>query len=298
MNRKVRKMFKAIENREALVDLYHRCFPDIVREEAVVRSLIFDQNDRILCIYEEETLCAACIVHGRAVTLLCVRPESRGKGYGNALLNEAERIIRENGYHTINVGVGTDDRYFMPGVPMNEGAEQFFIKRGYTHKWGDTECLDMDEDLSDFHYDTYAVGDNIHGITYRWAGREDLSGIRECVSDAQKSFVPYYMEEQHYEAGTKAPVLIAERSGQALGCLIVSLEVEGEGLGSVGCTATRTSERGQGIATNLVRLGTRYLKDSGMRRAFLGYTYTDIVRMYERAGYRICQRYFMATKDL
>ena len=55
---------------------------------------------------------------------------------------------------------------------------------------------------------------------------------------------------------------------------------------------------GRGIATNLVRLGTRYLKDSGMRRAFLGYTYTDIVRMYERAGYRICQRYFMAAKDL
>ena len=118
------------------------------------------------------------------------------------------------------------------------------------------------------------------------------------MGDAQESFVPYYMEEQHYEAGSEAPVLIAEKDGQVLGCLIVSLEVEGEGLGSVGCTATRTSAQGQGIATNMVRLGTRFLKDSGMRRAFLGYTYTDIVRMYERAGYHICQRYFMAVKEL
>ena len=76
------------------------------------------------------------------------------------------------------------------------------------------------------------------------------------------------------------------------------LEVEGEGRGSVGCTATRTDARGQGIATNMVRLGTRFLKDSGMKEAFLGYTYTDIVRMYARAGYSVCQRYFMAVKEL
>ena len=290
--------FQPVKDREALVELYHRCFPDIVREEAVVRSLIYDENDSIFGIYEGEILCAACLVHGRAVTLLCVRPESRRKGYGDALLREAERMIREKGNHKITVGVGTDDRYFMPGVPMNDGAEKFFIKRGYTHQWGDTECLDMDEDLKHFNYNDYAVGDSIHGITYRWAAKEDLPGIRECVGDAQESFVPYYMEEQHYEAGSEAPVLIAEKDGQVLGCLIVSLEVEGEGLGSVGCTATRTSAQGQGIATNMVRLGTRFLKDSGMRRAFLGYTYTDIVRMYERAGYHICQRYFMAVKEL
>ena len=75
-----------------------------------------------------------------------------------------------------------------------------------------------------------------------------------------------------------------------------SLEVEGEGLGSVGCTATRPEAQGQGIATRMVQAGTQYLKDQGMKKAFLGYTYTDILRMYGRAGYTVCQEYFMAEK--
>ena len=289
-------MFKEIINREPLVTLYHQCFPDNVREEALVHTILFDPADSPFGVYEEEKLIGACLVHGRAITMLAVDPQHRRQGIGSALLAEGERRIREEGYPKMTVGVGTDEHYLMPGVPMNKGAQTFFEHRGYRHSWGETACLDMDQDLADFSYTEHAVGDTIDGITYRWAVPADIPQIEICVGDALESFVPFYQETDHYREGTKAPVLIAEKDGEVLGTLIVSEEVEGEGLGSVGCTATKKAARGRGIATNLVRLGTRYLKDAGMQRGFLGYTYTGIVPMYGRAGYHVCQQYFMAEK--
>jgi RimJ/RimL family protein N-acetyltransferase len=57
-----------------------------------------------------------------------------------------------------------------------------------------------------------------------------------------------------------------------------------------------TKHQGKGIATTMVRLGTKYLKDIGLSHAFLGYTYTDILAMYRRAGYEVCMEYFMGEK--
>ena len=291
-------MFKQVTDWQEKVRMYHLCFPDNVREEAEVLKILKDPEDDAFGCFEGEHLKAICVLHGRAILMLAVEPEFRCQGLGEALLREAEQRIKASGYHKLTIGVGTDNHYLMPGVPMNHGADRFFRNRGYVHSWGETECLDMNEDLSTFTYQEHAIGDTINGITYRWATEADLEGIRSCVTDAEEGFVQYYMEPFHYQEGSRAPVLVAEKEGQILGTLIVSLEVEGEGRGSVGCTATRTDARGQGIATNMVRLGTRFLKDSGMKEAFLGYTYTDIVRMYARAGYSVCQRYFMAVKEL
>ena len=289
-------MSEQIRDRRQLIDLYHTCFPDNVREEAVVKQILLAEEDPAFGVYAEGSLVAACLVHGRAVTLLAVEPAYQGQGLGSALLQEAEDRIRQGGYQKLTVGVGTDDKYLMPGVPMNKGADRFFRNRGYVHNWGDTGCFDMSMDLTQAKEQPVHVGDTVSGITYRMAQVEDLPGIESCVRAAQESFVPYYLEPVHYAAGTVSPVLIAVRDGQVLGALIVSLEVEGEGLGSVGCTATRPEAQGQGIATRMVQAGTQYLKDQGMKKAFLGYTYTDILRMYGRAGYTVCQEYFMAEK--
>ena len=48
----------------------------------------------------------------------------------------------------------------------------------------------------------------------------------------------------------------------------------------------------------MVLAGTRSLRDAGLERAFLGYTYSGLERLYGRAGYRICAYYFMAQKRL
>ena len=81
-----------------------------------------------------------------------------------------------------------------------------------------------------------------------------------------------------------------------MGALLV--ERETDTIGSVGCTATLPAYRGRGIATALVRLGTRVLRQRGFARAFVGYTYTGVLGVYGRAGYTVCARYMMAVKRL
>ena len=54
----------------------------------------------------------------------------------------------------------------------------------------------------------------------------------------------------------------------------------------------------KGIVTNMIKLGTKHLKDLGLRKAFLSYTYTDIINMYGRAGYKVSMEYYMGEKAI
>ncbi|MCL2322941.1 MAG: GNAT family N-acetyltransferase [Oscillospiraceae bacterium] len=178
---------------------------------------------------------------------------------------------------------------------MNDGAHLFFQKRGYIHSWGDTGCYDMDQMLEDFSYNEHSIGDTINGITYRWAEINDLDSILICVSDADKSFIQYYQNEDLYQKDSNELILIAEKNKEVLGAIMLNINFL-EDMGSVGATATIQKYRNMGIATNMVLLGTKYLKDIGLSRAFIGYTYTQIVHMYGKAGYKICMEYFMGEK--
>ena len=155
----------------------------------------------------------------------------------------------------------------------------------------------MEQMLEDFIYDGCSVGDTIDGVTYRWAEICDLDRVAACVSDAEPKFLRYYRNEKFYQKGTERPVLIAEKGREILGAVLLYISYE-ENMGSVGATATAHAYRNRGIATNMVRLGTKYLKDIGLKRACLGYTYTQIVHMYARAGYKISVEYFMGEKEL
>lgn len=77
--------------------------------------------------------------------------------------------------------------------------------------------------------------------------------------------------------GHQQRVLVAIKNGKIVGTLIVSAETEAEGVGNVGYTCVASNETHQGIATNMVKLGTRYLKDIGLKEASLSYTYSAVV---------------------
>ena len=106
----------------------------------------------------------------------------------------------------------------------------------------------------------------------------------------------YYRDNALYQEGEGARVLIAVFRDEVAGALIVGAEDIEKGLGSVGCVAVRKGWRGRHIAVNLVTIGTKYLKDSGFREAYLSYTYSGLDRMYGYAGYKICTYFMMAEK--
>ena len=294
--------------------LFKRNFPFIVREEDTVREIL--ENNENIVVEKRDTLgdlIGAAVVHKNTLLMLCVDKEYRKNGIGTELLIEAERIIKETGYEEVTVGAGYD--YLMPGVPTSkryadavnerlyEGldttASDFFEKRGYTHSW-DCNCFDMRFPLAEFENDKYNVGDMVEGICYRFATEEDAEYVYACTDMAYEEFTQYYKNEELYRGGGKQnpKVLIATDGDEVVGTLFLNLETEGEGLGSVGCTTVKPSHQGRHIGVNMVTIGTKYLKDVGMREAYLGYTYSGLDHMYGYAGYKVCIYYMMAKKNL
>lgn len=199
-------------------------------------------------------------------------------------------------------GVPTSKKYFESQneklyPDIDEKDSNFFTKRGYNHSW-DCNCFDMRFNLEEFENNNNSIGDTINKITYRWATIDDLEGICNCTNNAEKSFTKWYKNKDLYKENNNQRVLIATTNNEVVGTLIVSIETEGKNLGSVGCTAVIPEYQHKCIATNMIILGTKYLKDIGMREGYLGYTYTGLDKLYGYAGYKICIYYMMARKEV
>lgn len=293
-----------------LFEIYKRNFPYIIRNEKTVLSILQNKDNKIIEKRNEKNkLTGVSIINKNAIILLCVDKEYRNKGIGTELLANSEAVIKKNGYDEAVVGEGFD--YLMPGVPtgkryfdsknedlyygVNDEASIFFTKRGYVHSW-DCNCFDMRLCLNEFDGGKQSIGGMIEGIRYRWAVITDLEEICQCTNDAHEDFTKWYRNENLYDESSSRKVLIALNGSEVAGTLIVSTEEE-ENMGSVGCTAVKHAYRGKHIALNLIMLGTKYLKDAGLKEAFLGYTYSGLDYLYGCAGYKICLYYMMAKKD-
>ena len=276
--------------------MYRACFPGTLREEDKVKKILSFPENHVIWKDKNGEPAAVSVINGNVVLMLCVLPDFGGEGLGSELLAETEAYVKAQGHDEIRFCDGPE--YITPGIPDYENVWAFFEKRGYTHSWGDCECVDMSRSLAGYEHTEFSVGDTVNGYTYRWAALSDIPAIADCVDTAEENFTKCYRNEALYEGCGSQRVLVAEDGDLICGTLIVSAETEAPGVGSVGCTATRADRQGRGIATTMVKLGTKYLHDIGLPTAFLGYTYTDIVNMYGRAGYRICRKYMMAVKAL
>lgn len=279
-----------------IYELYRKTLPDIIRSEETVRKILSDTDNRIISFQDGNKLVGVSVINKNAIYLLCVDKNFQNRGIGKKLLKQSEEQIAAHDFSKVVIGAGKD--YIMPGIPMNNGAHNFFKKHGYSHAWGDCGCFDMSQSLADFAGCEHNIGDNINGITYRWADIGDFDKTINCAKDAKESFVEYYQDKRLYEKGNKITVLVAEKDNEILGSLHVCIETEQKGYGSVGCTTTMHKHRGKGIATNMVMLGTKHLKDINLKHAFLSYTYTYILGIYAKAGYKVCMEYFMGEKAL
>lgn len=302
---------------EEIFNMYKRIFPYINREEKTLKEIINNENNIIFERRDDENKLIGCaIVNENTILLLIVDKEYQNKGIGKSLLEECEKTIKENGYKKIILGVGFN--YLLPGVPtskkyntsvhenldpmVNDIASNFFEKRGYIHSWGKCNCFDMKMKLSNFNQNEYSIGDTIDNVFYRWATIDDLEDIIQCSDDAcqyqDEKFSKYYDNKDLYNDNNNQKVLVAVKNNKIVGTLIVSIETEGKNLGCVGCTCVSFKETHKKIGTNMVKLGTKYLKDIGLLNASLSYTYSGLDVLYGSTGYEISTYYFMGEKEL
>lgn len=300
-----------------ILEMFKENFPYVSREEDDLMKVLGNEGNVILTRRTPEGKLVGCaVVNKNTILLLVVDKGYRGQGIGDGLLRECEAIIRKGGHQKVVLGVGFD--YLMPGVPtsrryapashenldplLDTTASDFFEKRGYKHSWGDCNCFDMRLNLDDYQSDDHSIGDTIDDILYRWATMDDLEGIVICADDAcqyqEESFSRYYRNENLYANGSDQRVLVAVKDGRIVGTLIVSMERESKGMGNVGCTCVATDMTHQKIGTTLVCLGTGQLKEVGLKKAQLSYTYSGLDILYGASGYEVCTYYFMGEKEL
>lgn len=300
------RIIEKMPDTQTLTRLFRICFPKIIRKPSTVEEIVSRLDNRALVCEKDGTDVGVILWNGNVVIMLCVLPQYRDCGIGSALLAALEERLKRTGFEEIRFCDGFD--YLTPGIPIWEEIPSyrqnrvFFEKRGYSHAWGDCECVDMAMDMSDYMDDGHQIGETVNGVTYRFASEEDMQRVLECTLDGYSAFTEYYRNPALYavlpDNGIGERVLIAETDGLIAGTLMVCFETEQSGVGSVGCTVTRTAYRNRGIATTMVRLGTGTFLKRGIFRAYLGYTYTDVVPMYARSGYAISMRYFMGVKTL
>ncbi len=279
-----------------IYNLYKETLPDIIRSRDTIKTILGDKSNHVIIRKDKNRLAGVSVINGNTIYLLCVAEDFQKQGIGSELLMESEEYISSRGFNKIILGNGDD--YIMPGVPMNKNAHEFFKKHGYAHSWGDSGCYDMWQELENFNYTKFSIGDIINGVLYRKADINDLNRILISLSDNEEDFTEYYRNEELYKGDDKILVLLAEINGEVLGTLFVGIETECEGFGNIGLTATARKYRGKGVATNLVRIGTKYLKEKGLEKAHLSFTYTGLLNLYRRAGYEVCMEYFMGEKEL
>lgn len=298
-------------------DIFKRNFPFVSREETTINEILNNEDNIIIEKKNKDNkLIGVSIINKNTILMLCVEKEYRNNGIGESLLKESEQIIKNNDYNEIIVGVGFN--YLAPGIPtskkytdsvceelypsLNDDSSTFFEKRGYYHSWGECNCFDMKMSLLDFDKTEYSIGDSINNILYRWATIDDLDEIIDCANDACQfqdgKFSKYYKNDNLYKKNNNQRVLVAVKNNKIVGTLIVSIETEANDLGCVGCTCVSFKEQHQKIGTYLVMLGTKYLKDIGLKNANLSYTYTGLDKLYGYSGYRISTYYMMAKKDI
>jgi ribosomal protein S18 acetylase RimI-like enzyme len=274
--------------------LFRKNLPEIIRSEDVVTGILSDKSNHIIERRYGDKLIGVSVINGNVILLLCVDEAFQNRGIGSDLLRLSEAYIARGNYEKITLGAGND--YIMPGVPMNGGAERFFERRGYVNSWGENGSFDMILELENFTYNEHSIGDIIDEITYRRASPADMDNVVKCARDADISFMQYYAEKSLYDENSTTLVLIAAKNDEVLGAVMVGIEVDFKGIGTLACTATVHKHRGRGIATNMVLIGTKHMKDMGLGRAFLSFTYAEILGMYGRAGYKIYMEYFMGEK--
>ncbi len=282
-----------------IYQLIRRNIPDLVRSEEEIMRLLKNPDTRVITLKnrDESEIMAGTAYLNNTILFLCVDEAHRGDGIGSHLLNVAEISIRAQGFTKAIIGAG--EGYIMPGIPTNKPVIEelpsddqtvsFFQKRGYHHGW-DCDCFDMQLDLCNFSAELPKQEEN---ITYRWAISSDIQKIA-----AHEQFTTYYENPELYKPWSKQRVLVAVMKDDIAGAAIVGYETEGKGIGSVGCMTVKQEYRRRGIATQLAILATSYLKEAGLEKAFIGYTYSGLDKLYGKAGYEISKYYYMAEKDL
>lgn len=294
---------------EEYYKMYDKNFPFLIKDKHHIQKVLSDENNQFIEKRNKNNeLIGLSVINNNTIYLLCVNSQYRKKGIGTELLKESEKIITENGYNKIIIGLGQE--YIMPGIPsksmpyfenlnyrnitprITNEAKIFFEKRGYFHSWDKANCFDMIQDLT-----TYIPKKTKNqDLNYRWATIADMPKILICTDEGYHDYSKYYLDKNIYQAASSIKILLAEKNDEIYGVTIVNIHSHNKEFGNIQHTVVLPKYRHHHIGTDLIISATNFLFAKQVKIALIDYTYSGLERLYGPAGYRIYLFYNMSTK--
>lgn len=282
--------YHILRRNRKLYDIFVDCFPiHEISERAFFKKLDIEQC-YINTIEKEKEIVAYSIIRDNAILLLCVNDAYRKQGYGKQLLIEAEKYIEANGYDKIILGHSSN--YLFQGIPIEENAQRFFEKNGYTASW---TSVNMVLDLSEYNEDSVNIPEVNSIISFRYANENDKEVLLEAVEQVNNSWTLYYKYCTN-------PILLAIEDNRIVGFEILTLSEatfytsKYNKVGSIGCVGVLKDYRDKGIGRQMVAYALKELKKAGSNMVFIGYTWLE--DWYGRLGFKTVSRQWMGEKSV
>lgn len=224
-------------------------------------------------------------------------PEFRGKGYGQKLLVETEKRLKEAGTKEITL-FAYSPNYFTPGVDISyPGGVKFFDAAGYNRG---TEAVSMSCDLfchtlpEKVRQDVQQLAEQ--GIRFRMYQKTDMGPLLEFVS-------------REFDAGWVRNILQAMRKNEAEDTILLAVDSTGKVLGYCmrkidGCDGrfgpigVAQELRSRGLGGILLELQMQEMRKRKIYTLYFLWTHGDAMRFYARHGLTPYRTYQLYRKKL
>ncbi len=287
---------------------------DPISKERFLQQILMDENfdpNLALVLLEEDKVAGFCFGIKRKypyltrgleenrgwISIMFVRTEYQGKGYGKALLNEVEERFKKKQVKEITL-CAYSPNYFTPGVDLNyEKALPFFEQNGYVRG---LDAVSMQRNL----------------FTYRIT-RETQDKVEQLKEEGInfKTYSFLYMDrllafvDKEFEAGWVRNILQAIRNGEAEDTILIATDKEDQVIGycmrkidgndaRFGPIGVKESIRSKGIGGILFDLQMREMQKRGIYYAYFLWTHGDAIRFYARHGMSVYRTYQLYRKNI
>jgi GNAT superfamily N-acetyltransferase len=271
-----------------LHDLYSLCFDRYPISYELFCDLLKPDLGHLIRVHDNSILVGYSLIHMNSISILCVHPDYRNRGYGSNLLGESEKHILAKNYSEVRLGSG--DYYLLQGVPEDESNTiRFFENRGYKAYWSSVNMELMLEGYSSNRYDVHRFENAVDYTFYDDSMRQRLL---DAVLDAEESWLGIFEE-------CVDPIKIAEVDDEIVGFQIVApdgglFNTSNTRVGSIGCVGVIYNRRSCGIGRSLVLRGIEWLKEQGSTAIEL--RYVELVDWYSTIGFYVTHTQWMGFK--
>lgn len=245
------------------------------------------------------------------VTMILVRKDMRGKGFGSILLKKVEEFLIKNGKSKLNIDFfnpinlewiipGTDfhDHPNAPGVDMKGLGYKFLLSNGYIQK---ATLVSMYRTLDEFRFSNDIISKYIElknkNITIQIYDRSKHLGLQEFFENLKNEHWKKDIND-NLSLSTPKPFLVALYKDNVCG-FAGPLEVEKRGRGKFCGIGVEPAFEGKGIGKVLFsKLCSEFKNVGASFMSLFTVSNGNARRMYKDAGFTVVREWSILSKNV